>query len=86
MYCQTSFATALKTSSGEWAKSDAERANTFANHLSEVFRPYIRHVTTEEDIVKCSSLASPCIAIQPITKKETFSALQRLQRQTLQRY
>ena len=70
MYCQTSFASALKTSCGKQEKSDAERANSFANHLSKVFRPYPRHVTTEEeDIAICSPLVFPFIAILPITKK-----------------
>ena len=79
IYCQTSFASALKTSSGEWAKSDAKRANTFANQLCEVSGPYPRGVSAQEkDIAICSPLVSPCMATQPITKEETFSALQSL--------
>ena len=79
MYWQTRFASAFKTSSGKWAESDADRANTFAHRLFEEFRPYPGHVTAEEkDIAICSPLVSPCTAIQPITTKEIFSALQSL--------
>ena len=76
-YWQTNFASALKTPGGEWAKSEDKRANTFANHLSDVFKPYPRQVTTEEeDITICNSLVSPFVTIKPVTKKGTFSALQ----------
>ena len=73
MYCQTNFTSALKTLNGEWAFADAERANTFANHLSAVFKPFSRQVTTdEEQIALCNSVVAPCVAIQHITKKDTF--------------
>ena len=64
MYCQTSFVPALKIFSEECAKTDAEIANTLANHPSEVFRPYPTQVTTaDEDIAICSSLMSPWMGI-----------------------
>ena len=75
------FCICFKNFYAEWAKSHAERANTFANPLSEVFRTYPRQVTTEEediDILVCSSLVFPCFRIQPITIKDIFSALQSL--------
>ena len=49
MYKQTPFSSALKTESGDWAKTDREKATTFANHLSEVFKPFPRQVTEAEE-------------------------------------
>ena len=78
-YWQTNFASALKTPGGEWAKSEDKRANTFANHLSDVFKPYPRQVTTkEQDIAIRNPLVSPYVAIPPIKKTEAFSAFQSL--------
>ena len=40
---------AIKKDNGNWAKSDAEKAETFANHLSDVFKPFSRNMTQEEE-------------------------------------
>ena len=46
---QTPHSSAIKKDNGNWAKSDAEKAETFANHLSDVFKPFPRNMTQEEE-------------------------------------
>ena len=40
---------AIKKDNGNWTKSDAEKAETFANHLSDVFKPFPRNMTQEKE-------------------------------------
>ena len=48
MYRQTLFSTAIKTKEESWAKSELERANEFANHLGERFKPFPREVAKND--------------------------------------
>ena len=83
IYRQTSFSSAIRTKEGNWAKTDLERANTFADHLCEVFTPFPREVSNDYEsfIVSNSSNKNaqfPVQQIKPITKPELRVAISRL--------
>ena len=42
---QTTHSAAIKMRNGEWARSNTEIANTFSEHLAEVFQPFSRDVS-----------------------------------------
>jgi len=39
----------IKKKDGSWARSQDERAETFAEHLSKVFKPNLREITQKEE-------------------------------------
>lgn len=84
IYKQTKNSSAIKKNNGDWAKSDAEKAETFATHLSDVFKPFPRNVTLEEERVllgtQTSNRISSCInqGLVPIRKSEICIAIQKL--------
>lgn len=39
----------IRKPNGTWAKTDKDKAYTFANHLCEVFQPHQREVSAEEE-------------------------------------
>lgn len=41
---------AIRLADGNWARTSEEKANAFAHHLSEVFKPYPAENTTEEEL------------------------------------
>ena len=60
---QTNHNSAIKMANGQWAKNDADIANTFATHLSSVFTPYPRStfITTNEECLIVNSVFQPPI-------------------------
>jgi hypothetical protein len=41
----------IRTTQGTWARSDAENARAFANHLAQVFQPHSSENELEEPVV-----------------------------------
>ena len=39
----------IKTDEGNWASTNQEKAETFARHLSKVFKPFDSEITQEEE-------------------------------------
>jgi len=57
----------IKMNNGKWARSDCEKANTFANHLKATFQPY-HTMSAETDIEVEHFLNSPYQLDKPIPK------------------
>jgi hypothetical protein len=56
---------AIRTADRRWAKSDLEKAENFAEHLSQVFTPYnSEHHHKNDEIEKF--LEAPCQMLLPI--------------------
>lgn len=51
--------TPIRKEDGEWAKSDADKAHTFANHLNQVFKPHPRVVSIEKEKFIYENLEAP---------------------------
>ena len=49
----------LRLQNNTWARTDEQKATTFAHHLSTVFRPFPSQVTTEEEDNILQELSSP---------------------------
>lgn len=58
----------IRKENGEWARSDAEKAATFANHLAKVFQPYPQEITDEEETEIRDYLEAPFQMSPPIKK------------------
>ena len=54
---QTPHSSAIKNDNGNWTKSDAEKKK-IANHLSDVFKPFPRNMTQEEERILLENQAS----------------------------
>jgi len=57
---------------GSWCRSEAERAEAFADHLQNAFTPFDR-CTGEERGATTTFLESPCppsLPIEPVTPEE----------------
>lgn len=52
------FCPPILKSDGSWARTDTEKAETFAEHLEEVFTPHVRTVTEEEESVILNHISS----------------------------
>lgn len=55
----------IRKTDGSWARDDAEKAKTFAEHLSKVFQPHPTQLTTENDEIQ-QFLESPYQLDSPI--------------------
>ena len=69
---------------GNWAKSVAAKAETFARHLSDVFKPFPRNVTQEQENVLLDNQESSNISscsnqgLRSIKKSKVFSSIPNL--------
>jgi hypothetical protein len=54
----------IRKADGTWAKSDAEKATTFAEHLKQVFSPLPTINDHEDDVI--NFLDAPCQMASPI--------------------
>ncbi|CAB0039419.1 unnamed protein product [Trichogramma brassicae] len=71
----------IKKPSGDWARTDAEKASTFAIHLAEVFKPNARVFSegSEAEFLTCPQRAEQCNNnIQAATLKEFFTGILKL--------
>ena len=79
---QTPHSSAIKKDNGNWAKSDAEKAETFANHLSDVFKPFPRNMSQEEERILLENQESINIStcsnqgLRSIKKSEVLRSIQ----------
>lgn len=58
----------VKRSNGEWARTDMEKANAFAEHLQETFKPYPSQITNEQNSDIINFLDAPFQMNKPIKK------------------
>lgn len=58
----------IRTSDGQWARNESEKADTFAEHLSKVCTPYPREITPKEEDVIHRIIESPFKMDLPIKK------------------
>jgi len=66
----------IRRADGSWAKSDDEKAMTFADHLQQVFTPH--HLPNPSDAAISAFLDVPCqmsLSIKPFSSKEVVEAL-----------
>ena len=56
----------LRTSGGEWAKSDIQKANLLASHFENVFKPYPSETSEIEDREILLDLTSPDLPHAPV--------------------
>jgi len=66
----------IRKADGSWAKSDDEKATTFADHLQQVFTPH--HLPNLTDAEIFAFLDVPCqmsLPIKPFSSKEVIEAL-----------
>ena len=66
---QTTHSAAIKMRNGQWARSNIDIANTFAEHLADVFQPFPRDVSIlpSDDIAIQNNIPQSVNDIQPIT-------------------
>lgn len=57
----------IKMENGNWARSDNEKASTFANHLVKVFQPFSSELSEEEENEITEFLESPAQMSPPIS-------------------
>lgn len=70
---QTNHCSAIKKANGDWARSDAEVANSFSYHLTEVFQPFPREISTsssEEDVI-LNNTGPPNFGLAPLASVKT---------------
>lgn len=65
---QQTSAPPIKTTEGNWARNEEEKANTFATHLESVFTPHSREITIEEENLILDIINAPHQMSLPITK------------------
>ena len=58
----------LRTAGGEWAKSDAQKANVLADHFAQVFRPYDSELSRSEEREIIHALGTPSRLNTPVKK------------------
>ena len=66
----------IRKADGSWAKSDDDKAMTFADHLQQVFTPH--HLPNRTDAAISAFLDVPCpmpLLIKPFASKEVVEAL-----------
>lgn len=74
----------IKKQNGSWARSDKEKAETLATHLSRVFKPNPREITLEEENkllsepVTATTTTSLDTPTKPFTSKEVRTAIKNL--------
>ena len=64
---QTSHSSVIKKDNGNWAKSDAEKAETFANHLSDVLNHFLE-ICRRKKKEYCLKIKNPSISPHPRIK------------------
>lgn len=71
---------AVNNNKGGWARSDQEKATTFAEHLSNVFNPHPEscHKHTEEVINYLESPNQMCSPLRSTSPKEIFQEIKKL--------
>lgn len=74
-------ATPLKTQMGKWARSDSEKADTFARHLQRVFQPLPSNNQNHNSEIEkyLSSPTQMCLPLKHITPKELKQEIGKLQ-------
>lgn len=72
----------LRKAAGDWARSDSEKAQTFADHLQKVFSPHPYEGSAEHALNVLSTLNIPTLSqgptIKKFTKSEVVSTIKRL--------
>lgn len=71
---------AVNNNKGGWARSDLEKATTFAEHLSNVFNPHPESCREHTEEIK-NYLESPnqiCLPLQSTSPKEIFQEIKNL--------
>jgi hypothetical protein len=58
----------LRLHNNTWARTDEQKATTFAQHLSTVFHPFPSQATTEEEEDIMQELCSPFLMAIPLPK------------------
>ena len=81
---QTPHSSAIKTDNGNWTKNKAEKAETFAYHLSDVFKPLPRNMSQEEERMLLENQKSISIStcsnqgLRSIKKSKVLRSIQNL--------
>lgn len=72
----------IRKENGSWARSEMEKANTFATHLAKVFKPIPRVISPEEEEEEIHSALNitckPNLQIKNFTDYEVITAIRKL--------
>ena len=64
----------LRKEDAEWARSDMEKTQTFANYLQGVFTPHLYEGSKDNEIDIYRTLKAPTFSQEPIQKFVKFKA------------